>query len=503
MVNAETQAEIRRLFHVEHMKVYAISNFLQVSRDVVRRVLSLQRFSPEAAGITRPGKLTPYLSLIDDIITKHPKIRATRLKTLLKERGYEGSISLLRDALRQGLRPKPRRAYQVLHSFPGEQAQVDWGSFGKIKIGNAERSLSCFVMVLSWSRGMYARFMLDQTTSSFIAAHQEAFVYLGGVARQIRYDNLRSVVLSRDGRAVSFNDNFLEFAGNCGFLPSACNPYSGHEKGKVERTIRFIRDSFFACRNYQDLSDLNRQLLAWIETTAMTRRWPEDHSKMILDQWTDEKPKLLPLPVHWSPCERREDVRIGKTPYARFDLNDYSVPWRFAGKTLTVWASEHRVKIFDGTTELANHERAYGRQQRLTDDRHLDGLYEQTPGAGFLQSRERLMQMIPESAAYLDLAYQHQGRTSRAVEVIDKLLTKYGKGPVAEAMQKAVELGRHDSWFLRTATQTFHRNQGSPKALPLYLPDRAAVRNLRVETRDLTRYDQLSTESTINKDLQP
>jgi hypothetical protein len=111
--------------------------------------------------------------------------------------------------------------------------------------------------------------------------------------------------------------------------------------------------------------------------------------------------------------------------------------------------------------------------------------------------------MIPESAAYLDLAYQHQGRTSRAVELTLKLLEKYGKGPVVEALQKAVELGRHDSWFLRTATQTFHRNQGSPKALPLYLPDRDAVRNLHVETRDLTRYDQLSTDQAPNKDPQP
>ena len=496
MVSTETQAEIRRLFYVEHMKVYAISQYLHVSRDAVRRVLNVQSFSPDAAHLMRPTKLTPYLPFMEEILSKHPRIRAPRLMALMKERGYQGSITIIRDALRQGLRPKPKRAYQVLSPFPGEQAQVDWGSFGKIKIGNAERALSCFVMVLSWSRAMYARFMLDQTTSSFIAAHQEAFVYLGGVARQIRYDNLKSVVLSRDGRAVSFNDNFLEFAGNCGFLPSACNPYSGHEKGKVERTIRFIRDSFFPHRNYTDLADLNRQLLAWIENTAMTRRWPDDQSKIICDQWAEERSKLLPLPVHHSPCERREEVRIGKTPYARFDLNNYSVPWRYAGKTLTVWASEDRVKIFDGTTKLADHQRSYARQQRVTDDRHLDGIYEQTPGAEHLQGRQRILHLIPESSGYLDLAYQHQGRTSRAVELIDKLLMKYGRDPVEEAIKRALELGRHDSWFLRTATQTFHRNLGSPQALPLYLPDRESVRNLRVETRDLTRYDQLSTSST-------
>jgi transposase len=492
MVNAEIQAEIKRMFHVDHMKVYAISRDLRVSRDVVRRVLSIQRFSPQREH-DRSSKLDPYVPLIEEIVAKHPRIRATRLCTLLKERGYLGSVNIVRVALREGLRPKPKRAYQVLTSFPGEQAQVDWGSFGKIKIGNAERALSCFVMVLSWSRAIFARFMLDQTTSSFMAAHQEAFSYLGGVARQIRYDNLKSVVISRDGRAIQFNDNFLEFSGNCGFLPSACNPYSGHEKGKVERTIRYIRDSFFACRRYRDIHDLNTQLKTWIETTAMARPWPDDHAKVIRTQWAVEKSRLLPLPVHANPCERREEVRIAKTPYARFDLNNYSVPWRLTMKTLTVWANESRVKIFDGTTQVADHERSYARQQRITDNDHLSGIYEHTPGAEYLQGRDRVLRILPDSRDYLDQVHIEQGRTSRAVETIEKLVAKYGKDPVNEAIQKSVGLKRYDTWFLRTATQRIYLNSGAPPVKPLYLPDRDDVRNLAIEKRDLNSYDTLST----------
>jgi len=491
MVNAEIQAEIRRMFHVEHMKVHAISRSLQISRDVVRRVLNIQRFNPDRR-CERPSKLNPFLPLIEEIVSKHPRITATRLCTLLKERGFSGSVNIVRVALREGLRPKPKRAYQVLNSFPGEQAQVDWGSFGKIKIGNTERTLSCFVMVLSWSRGMFARFMLDQTTASFMAAHQEAFSYLGGVPRQIRYDNLKSVVISRDGRAIQFNDNFLEFSGNCGFLPSACNPYSGHEKGKVERTIRYIRDSFFTYRRYRDLRDLNTQLIAWIESTAMARPWPDDHAKLIRTQWELEKPRLLPLPLHASPCERREEVRIGKTPYARFDLNDYSVPWRLTLKTLTVWASENQVKIFDGITLVATHERSYARQQRIIDDSHLSGLHDHAPGAEHLQGRDRVLRILPESRDYLDQVHAEQGRTSRAVETIERLVAKYGKDAVGEAIQKSVELKRYDTWFLRTATQRIHLNHGAPPPKPLYLPDRDDVRNLSIEKRDLNRYDQLS-----------
>ena len=492
MVNAEIQAEIRRMFHVDHMTVHGISRGLRVSRDVVRRVLSIQRYNPQVLH-KRFSKLDPFVPLIEEIVEKNPRIRATRLRALLMERGFSGSANIVRTALREGLRPKPKRAYQVLTSFPGEQAQVDWGSFGKIKIGNAERALSCFVMVLSWSRGLFARFMLDQTTSSFIAAHQEGFTYLGGVARQIRYDNLKSVVISRDGRAIQFNDNFLEFSGNCGFLPSACNPYSGHEKGKVERTIRYIRDSFFSYRRYRDIQDLNAQLKTWIESTAMARPWPDDKAKVIRTQWELEKMKLLPLPVHAHPCERREEVRIAKTPYARFDLNDYSVPWKLTMKTLTVWASETRIKIFDGETKVADHERCFARQQRITDDAHLSGLYDHTPGAERLQGLDRILRTLPDSKDYFDQVYAVQGRASRAVFAIEKLVEKYGKDPVNEAMRKSLELKRFDSWFLRTATQRIHLNSGAPPVTPLHLPDRDDVKNLSIEKRDLNLYDQLAT----------
>jgi hypothetical protein len=224
----------------------------------------------------------------------------------------------------------------------------------------------------------------------------------------------------------------------------------------------------------------------------MARPWPDDHAKLIRTQWELEKPRLLPLPLHASPCERREEVRIGKTPYARFDLNDYSVPWRLTLKTLTVWASENQVKIFDGITLVATHERSYARQQRIIDDSHLSGLHDQAPGAEHLQGRDRVLRILPESRDYLDQVHAEQGRTSRAVETIERLVAKYGKDAVREAIQKSVELKRYDTWFLRTATKRIHLNHGAPPPKPLYLPDRDDVRNLSIEKRDLNRYDQLS-----------
>ena len=130
----------------------------------------------------------------------------------------------------------------------------------------------------------------------------------------------------------------------------------------------------------------------------------------------------------------------------------------------------------------------------LINNSHLSGLYAHAPGAEHLQGRDRVLRILPESRAYLDQVHVEQGRTSRAVYTIEKLVAEYGKDPVNQAIQKSVELKRYDSWFLRTATQRIHLNSGAPPAVPLYLPDRDEVRNLTVEARDLNRYDQLSTQ---------
>jgi transposase len=141
-------------------------------------------------------------------------------------------------------------AFLKLSTLPGEQAQVDWGHFGEIQVGAATRSLSCFVLVLSWSRAMYARFTLDQTLETFLRGHALAFETLGGAARRILYDNLKSVVVERVGDHIRFHPQILECAGHYHFAPVPCAPYRGNEKGKVERTIQYLRHGFFAARRF-------------------------------------------------------------------------------------------------------------------------------------------------------------------------------------------------------------------------------------------------------------
>src|SRR5262249_49701637 len=140
--------------------------------------------------------------------------------------------------------------------------------------GNAQSSLCCFVMVLSYSRAVYAHFALDMSMESFLRGHVGAFEAFGGVARAILYDNLKSVVLERNGDAVRFNPRLLELAGHYHFAPKPCAPYRGNEKGKVQRTICYLRDGFFAARRFNGVEDLNAQLGRWLHDIAMQRPWP-------------------------------------------------------------------------------------------------------------------------------------------------------------------------------------------------------------------------------------
>ena len=140
------------------------------------------------------------------------------------------------------LRPTvPARVYRRVVTLAAEQAQVDWGTFGTIPIGRGVRTVSGFVMVLGYSRALFALFTLDQTLESFLRGHVAAFEAFGGSARTLVYDNLRSAVLDRRGTAIQFHPRLLELAGHYHFAPQPCTPGRGNEKGKMIADMRTAR----------------------------------------------------------------------------------------------------------------------------------------------------------------------------------------------------------------------------------------------------------------------
>jgi transposase len=337
MISPEQEALILRLFHAEKWRVGTIAHQVGVHPDVVRRVLT------EAGAIKpqeqRPSRIDPYIPFIVETFKKYPKVTAARLYDMVKERGYTGNADHFRHLVAPLRPPRHVEGYLRLRTLPGEQAQADWGHFGKITFGKFQRTLWAFVMVLSFSRAIFLRFYPGASSFFFILGHVEAFNFWGGAVRTVLYDNLKSVVLERRGDAIRFHPTILALAAHYHLEPRPVAVARGNEKGRVERSIRFIRDSFFAARKWKDLADLNRQADAWCRERAADRPWPEDRTLQVKDAFEQEKTKLLPLPGDPFPAEERLEVSVGKTPYVRFDRNDYSVPHTFAGKTLVVSAT--------------------------------------------------------------------------------------------------------------------------------------------------------------------
>src|SRR5215468_1966636 len=260
-------------------------------------------------------------------------------------------------------------------------------------------------MTLSYSRALYLEFFFDQTMENFLRGHVHAFQDWVGQPRVILYDNLRSAVLERRGNEIHFNPRLLELCAHYHFIARPCQVRAGNQKGRVERAIRYVRDSFWAGRAFTTLAECNRQALLWRDQVAHQRAWPGDDSRTVAQVFAEEQSRLLPPPLHPFSTDLIVPVHSAKTIYVRFDLNDYSIPPEAVGRPLTLVATDRLVRILDGSAEIARHHRSYDRHQEVLEPAHQEALrkakrkaFDATPGG-------RLAQAVPDSKTLLDLAF--------------------------------------------------------------------------------------------------
>jgi transposase len=498
VIDKQTEAEILRLWHAEGWRIGTIASELGIHHSVVRRVLETEGHNLGSRRL-RATLADPYLPFIRETLAKHPRLRASRLFEMVKARGYPGGPDHFR-AIVARVRPRPpAEAFLRLQTLPGEQAQVDWGHFGEITVGKAKRRLYGFVMTLSWSRALFLHFYLgSDNTANFLRGHTDAFAFFGGVPRQLLYDNLKSAVLQRVGDAIRFNDTLLAFAGHHRFEPRPVAIARGNEKGRVERAIRYIRDSFFAARQWRNLDDLNDQARAWCQGIAADRRCPQDRQLNVREAWAHETSHLLPLPDNPFPVEERHEVRIGKTPYARFDLNDYSVPHTHVRRTVTLLATPETVRIVDGTALIAEHARTYDRDRQIEDPTHVAALVAQKRQARQHRGMDRLQHAAPNTRNLLQLAAERGKNLGAMTAGLLKQLDLHGAAALDTAVGEAVAAGAIHLGAVRQILDRKRHEQGLPPPIPVTLPDDPRIRDLVVRPHDLNRYDSLVNPEEVN-----
>ncbi len=498
MIPADREAEIMRLYHAEHWKVGTIASQLGLHHYTVERVL--RQSGIDMATILRPSMADPYVPFIVEQLEKYPKLCASRLFEMVKDRGYPGGPDHFREVVSR-YRPRPQpEAYMRLRTLPGEVAQCDWGHFGKIRVGRAKRKLLGFVMTAAWSRKVFLRFYFGEAMPNFLRGHVDAFTAWGVCPRVIWYDNLKSAVIERIGDAIRFNETILALAGHYHFEPRPVAPRRGNEKGRVERSIRYIRDSFFAAREYDGIDDLNHQAIKWADGISADRRCPGERHLTVREAFEIDRSSMLALPDNPYPTEERVEVSVGKTPYIRFDLNDYSVPHTLVKRTLVVAATLDQVRVLDGSQIAATHPRSFDRDRQIENPAHIEALIERKRHARKERGMDRLHHAVPSTRQMLMAIAERGGNLGSTTSRLLSLLEANGADALESAVQEAVA---SNTPHLAAVHQILERNRherGQAPPIAVQLPDDPRVRNVVVKPHSLGAYDELAQNKGARHD---
>jgi transposase len=480
----ETWAAIRHLFHIEKLPKKAIARKLGLDPKTVRKALKRETFSPTIFQ-PRTSKLDPYKEKIADLLTHHAGLSAVRIHEEIKKLGYPGGITILKDYL--ATFRTPSKTFLSIRTTPAEEAQTDWAYVGTV----ASQRVYCFLMVLSFSGMLYLQFFPSQTLEHFMTGHLRAFHFFQGVPKKIRYDNLRSVVLQRFGSAIQFNPRFLAFAAHYLFDPSPCNVKSPHEKGRVERIIRYIRDNFLAARTFLSLTDLNLQATAWRDEVA-NRRIHGTTGKRPLDLFAQQEQSLLtPLPKTDYDTRLTLAVKSTSQSLVKLETNRYSVPFAYASRMLTLKADDQWVSLYDKEKLIAQHQRSPQKYQLIEDPRHYKGLLSSKPHGAYFKYRDALLALGETAHRYVERLTQTELRLPHQIKKIIQLVDLYGKAEVLEAMEHALHYNALGHEYLRNIILANRRKRtttqplGSPSSK--IHPD--LIRSTWVEERDPRLYD--------------
>ena len=371
MLKVEEWLLIRDLYS-RGFSISAISRSTGHARETVRKYIN-KKTSPEPQKRPpRPSKLDPYKHYIEEKINEGP-YTAARLFREIKEMGYDGEMTIVKDFVRK-IRPKQGiPAVLRYETKPGIQAQVDWGEVGKVEVDGKIKKLFCFCMILGYSRMRYVEFTLNTDTFTLLQCHLNSFQYFCGCTQEILYDNMKQVVIKRALKSSDseWNSQFEDFFKYYGFIPRLCRPYRPQTKGKIENTIGYVKRDFVLGAKFSSLENLNSQALEWLDRVnssvhGTTHEIPLERFKeenlILLDQ-------VPPFKV-----VKLETRKVSRDCYVSFMGNKYSIPYRFAGRTAELHIFDGKLHVQIDNESICEHEILSGNCRMSRKKEHFHGL---------------------------------------------------------------------------------------------------------------------------------
>ncbi len=353
MIDYETFCKVKQYQQQYGLNAGQIADRLALDDRTVKKWLDQERFCQRKKA-DRKSKLDLFKEEITRLLNNHP-YSAVQIFQQLKEQGFSGGYTIVKDYVRR-VRPIRKPTFLKLSFAPGECAQVDWGSYGSVKVGSTFRRLSFFVMVLCYSRLMYLEFTLSQSMEHWLSCHKNAFRFFGFLVDKMMVDNLKSAVLKRSiGQAPVFNAKYLDFAKHYGFTIVPCGIGKGNEKGRVESAVGYTKKNFLNGLDIPNFESLNAAAGIWLDQIANVRIHGETKKRPI-DLFNEEKSLLRPLPEHDFDIGTVSEVRASRQFRITLDTNRYSVPAEYAGARLTLKTYPDRLLIYDSEKLIARHQ---------------------------------------------------------------------------------------------------------------------------------------------------
>jgi len=303
-----------------------IAERLGINRRTVKRLLDANE-PPCYRRAPAGSMLDPLEPVIRRVLAEVADIKAPRLTELLREDyGYSGSVDLVRKRLARMRPAKGERAAQRTGYRPGQVMQVDWAEMPtRPRLWGRERRVYALICSLPYSGAATAHFSFDMTIESFLEGHVRAFEWLGGVPRELVYDNLRSAVAKRDGDVVTWNPRFVQLRGHYAFHATACTPATPREKGSVEGSVRYHKTGFWPARRFGSLEELDDVYGDWRDRIALPRRHATG-AFVVADRLGVEREALRPLPPVAFDAAGRRCSRVPTDGYLKHAGSFYRAP---------------------------------------------------------------------------------------------------------------------------------------------------------------------------------
>jgi transposase len=373
MLKVEEFFVLRDLYN-QGMKISDIAKQTGVDRKTVRKYVKSSVLPESKSRSLRPCKLDDFKDYIVEKLKVYP-VSAVRLFREIQGLGYTGGYTRVKDFV---MVTRPNVGVPAVYRFetkPGLQAQVDWAELAIVELDGVRRKLYCFTMILGYSRMRYAELTLSVDTPTLIKCHVNAFEFFGGVSEEILYDNMKQVVIKRALQSSDreWNSLFRDFFEYYGFIPRLCRPYRPQTKGKIESTVKYLKNDFFNGTRFDSLSDIEFGLAEWLHRVnssvhGTTHVVPFERLK-------EESLKKISVPAYRVVVEERR--KISRESFVSYKGNLYSVPYRYAGRNALLRLDEGLLKIIVGSVEVCRHELLMGSGRICKDKDHFKGLLQE------------------------------------------------------------------------------------------------------------------------------